>query len=80
MSTSVNQCFYCFLFLGTTVERALSVAVDIEHRALEGCFQIIYECLKQNWPHHTSYLPLLEMCKQLGCSYFDALHVCNIII
>lgn len=68
--------FMHVLISGSTVEKALAAAVDIEHRALEGCFEIIYECLKQKWPHHTSYPSLLQMCKRLGYSYFSALQVC----
>jgi len=39
---------------------------QIDHMVLEGCFKIIYECLKQKWPHHISYEPIISLCKRSG--------------
>ena len=49
--------------------------VDTEHKALEGCFKIMYDCLKHKRPHHTNYEPLLQLCRRLGCTFFDGLKV-----
>lgn len=66
---------YSSLYSGGTVTDAFAVSASIEHQALEGCFQLIHECAKQKWPHHTSYVPLMDMCKRMGCSFFESLKV-----
>lgn len=57
---------YFVVPLGRTLKRAIAAQVDMDHRALEGCFKIIYECLKQKWPHHTSYEPIILLMRVIA--------------
>lgn len=52
--------------------KALAVQADVEHKTLEACFQLIYECAEQRWLHHTSYMSLIQICKRMGCFFFNA--------
>ncbi|XP_038055857.1 uncharacterized protein LOC119727856 [Patiria miniata] len=60
---------------GKTLPKIVCERADIEHWALEGCFRLMYQMLRQEVPHHTNYKGFLELMEDCGCKYFEALRV-----
>ena len=60
---------------GGGIEQAFSKAISIEKTAALGAMKCLYWLAKNEIAHTTSYVPLLELVRSLGCSYFDSLQV-----
>ena len=60
---------------GGGIEQAFSKAISIEKKAALGAMKCLYWLAKNEIAHTTRYVPLLELVRSLGCSYFDSLQV-----
>ena len=60
---------------GGGIVQAFSEAASVERKAALGAMKCLYWLAKNEIAHTTKYVPLLELARSLGCTYFDNLHV-----
>jgi hypothetical protein len=57
------------------IAQAFSVVASVERKAAVGAMKCLYWMAKNEIAHTTKYVPLLELARSLGCTYFDNLRV-----
>ena len=60
---------------GGGIVQAFSEAASVEWKAALGAIKCLYWLAKNEITHTTKYVPLLELARSLGCTYFDNLRV-----
>ncbi len=57
-----------------TVMQAFSNSLAAQRRAAIGARKCLYWLAKNDIPHTTKYVSLIQLASNLGCTYFDSLH------
>lgn len=60
---------------GGGIVQAFTEAASVERKAALGTMKCLYWLAKNEIAHTTKYVPLLELARNLGCTYFDNLRV-----
>ena len=57
------------------IQKAFAAVEIAKKKAMVGVLKCLYWLYKQDIPHTTKYVPLLELAKSLGATYLNDLHL-----
>ena len=57
------------------IQEAFAAVESGEKKAMVGAIKCLYWLCKQDIPHTTKYVPLLDLAKSLGAAYLNDLHL-----